>query len=247
MLTELCSDLGAILHLNRQYRNCIRLMALSIVLVCVSAMGYAVTLNPCQLFPFGLSTISIVFAYGEIRHIEGIHNSYTEPVLREIAPMGKTKDIGNPDRMIYALEISLLELEHGYLVSRAAHNINIIIARLLATKCCANAVATKFYRVFTVLYKWRPSEYICGMWLFSIVFPILVFLHAVILYGQYSFIGGCLFGAYAVALSNTKTLMNNIFRDLHMARLYYNSPEKHGDSFAAYADTRFMDASDETV
>jgi hypothetical protein len=217
-------------------------MALSIILVFISAFGYAITLNQFQLFPLGLAPIFASFVWGETRYLSRRLSEYTEPVLREIAPMGKTEDIGNPDRLFYAMEISIMELESGYLVARAARNINIIMARLIKLGCCANTISTKFYRVFHIIDRWRPSEYICGLWVLSVLFTAMAFLSAFLIRGEYSFIGICLFVGYVVAVKDMRFFLNSVFADLYMTRLYYNSPDKHGDAFSAYTDTRFMDA-----
>lgn len=247
MLTKLCSDLDTIYHLNQNYRDCIRLMALCVVLVFLAAFCYSVTQNPFSLFPLGLASIFIMFAGQEVHYISKRMSEYTEPVLMEIAPMGKTEDIVNPDRLFYALEISLIELESGYMVARAAHNINIIIARLSKLNCCANSISTKFYKIFHILDQRRPSEYVCGLWVFSSCFAIGVFIHNFFMYGTYSAIGIGLFITWIIAVWGTHRVMNSIFADLHMTRLYYDNPEKHGDAFSEYNDSRFKDATDEAV
>lgn len=247
MLTELCSDLATIRYLNRQYRNCVRLMALGVILVFFASFMYATTQDQILLYLLGVGVLCMVFGKEEALTLSVQMSSYTEPVLKEISPQGKTEDIGNPDRMFYALEISLLEMESGYMVARAAHNLNVMIGRLSKLNCCANSIATKFYRVFTIIDKWRPSEYICGMWALSVLFTLGVFVHNFFIYGEYSIIGMIMLGLWTASVWNNKALLNSLFADLHMTRLYYNNPEKYSEAFSNYNDSRFLDVSDETV
>jgi len=247
MLTKLCSDLATIRNMNRQYRNCIRLMALGVIHVFFASFMYATTQNQILLYMLGVGVLCMVFGKTEALNISGLLSSYTAPILKEISPQGRTEDIGNPDRMFYALEIVLLEMESGYMVARAAHNLNVMIGRLSKLDCCVNSIATKFYRVFTLIDKWRPSEYICGMWVFSTVFTMGVFAHNFFIYGEYSIIGMIMFGLWVTAVWNNRILLDTLFADLYMTRLYYNNPEKYSEAFSIYNDNRFLDVPNETV
>jgi hypothetical protein len=166
----------------------------------------------------------------------------SDPVLREIAQMGKDKEIGNPDRMFFAYELCLIEFEKGHLVSRALHNLNVVFSRLYATNCCHNTISTKFYRVFRYIESFRVAEVACGAFPVSVIILGSAVLSVYITTGYVTVCSVAFPATLLYPVFKYGKMLEFIALDLYMARKYFSKNEEDRESFMKYVNVGFEDA-----
>jgi hypothetical protein len=222
---------------GKHYHNCIRMHALCVIAVMISAILYADTGSRYSVLLTTLAGVILVFAHAEMDYLGRKIGEVSEPVLMEIAQIGKEEPVENPDPLLYACEMCLTEFKYGYLTARAAHNINTIIARLLQANCCNAVTATKFYRVLKTAGEFHVWERICGLWPLSVFFIIGSVIHR---WGMSGDVGMELFMFLPIILPYVYTAreMTKIYQDRYMSSLYYDDVQENGDAFIEYVNKR---------